>query len=185
MSFTESAARQRQRDKEYLAACKAHGIEADLPDYLSSAISGDSLDLIDSDNRGDRNGFSYRTELHEPEPLQPLGAAAAAAEKILDALLPRSQRDPASFVRAAGRRCLALAWLLGRRKESLAEMARSMNMSRASLSSHVRKIEDRCGLHGRGQKRAGTRSTYKVTAKEGWKLRRLNSAFDAAAVVDE
>jgi len=54
--------------------------------------------------------------------------------------------------------------------------------SRASLSTHDRRIEDLTGLHGRGQKGASTRATYAATAKQGWKFRRVNKLMaDAVA----
>jgi DNA-binding transcriptional regulator GbsR (MarR family) len=75
---------------------------------------------------------------------------------------------------------LCLAWLLGRRPEPLAELARQLGISRASLSTHVRRIEDLTGLHGRGQKGASTRATYANNARKSWKLRKLNTLMTDA-----
>jgi DNA-binding CsgD family transcriptional regulator len=90
--------------------------------------------------------------------------------------VPR-HRDVQAFTRTAGRRCLALAFLLGKREEPLAEMARQLGISRASLSTYARELEDRTGLHSRGQKCSGSRNVYRENAKRSWKLRRLNTAM--------
>lgn len=179
----DSIARQRQRDAEYLAACRAHGITPEPANYMAPADSADidDIDHIASAGSATRNGHAYRTRADDPVPLKPLPRSAAAGARFLEVVQPHKS-DPATFVRTAGRRLLCLSWLLGRRPESLAELARALGVSRASLSSHVRLLEDATGLHGRGQKGRTTQATFRDNAKRSWKLRRLNKALaDAAA----
>jgi len=180
VSDDESIIRQRERDAEYLAACKAHGIEPDLPRYISAlpSISDEAIDAALNDGAGAKNGTGYRTRTDQPQPLKDLTPEAEAAGRIIDLLVP-VKNNARAFVQTAGRRCLALAWLLGRRPEPLAELAQQLGMTRASLSRHARTIEDRTGLHGRGQKAHGTVETYRENAKRSWKLRRLNSLMAA------
>jgi hypothetical protein len=71
--------------------------------------------------------------------------------------------------------------MLGRRPEPLAELARQLNISRASLSTYARQLEDRTGLHSRGQKGSRTRRIYADNARKSWKLRRLNKVLADAA----
>lgn len=178
-----SIARQRERDAEYLRACKAHGIEPELPRYDSHllSVSDEIIDAALNDGAGAKNGHSYRTRGHEPEPLRELPPEAEAAARVLDLLCPH-RADCKLFVATAGCGALVLAWLLGRRPEPLAEMARQIGITRASLSTFARRINDRFGLTGRGQKGASTRATYRETAKRSWKLRRLNTMLkDAVA----
>ena len=118
-------------------------------------------------------------EIQNNETLEVIEPEAEAAGRVIDLLVPL-KTGATDFVRTAGRRALCLAWLLGRRPEPLAELARQLGISRASLSTHVRRIEDLTGLHGRGQKGATTRATYAATAKQGWKLRRVNKLMAAA-----
>ena len=82
-----------------------------------------------------------------------------------------------THVQTAGRRVLVLSWMFGRRGEPLAEMARQLNISRASLSTYARQLEDATGLHSRGQKSSRTRAAYAASATRSWKLRRLNTAM--------
>ena len=181
MSDDNSINRQRQRDAEYLAACKAAGIKPDAPSYFAPGIVIET-EAADSVGRSDgpkKNGGSIRTRADDPEPLEQLTPEAEAAGRVIDLLVP-IKSGATEFVRTAGRRALCLAWLLGRRPEPLAELARQLGISRASLSTHVRRIEDLTGLHGRGQKGATTRATYVATAKQGWKLRRVNKLMAAA-----
>jgi hypothetical protein len=70
---------------------------------------------------------------------------------------------------------------LGRRPESLAELARSIGVTRATLSTFARRINDATRLTGRGQKAASTRSVYANNARKSWKLRRLNSMMTEAS----
>ena len=181
MSDDNSIARQRQRDAEYLAACKAAGIKPEPPKYVAAhaAVELEALDRAVADAGGRRNGHSYRTEQLEPEPLDPMQPEAVAAMKLLDVLIP-AKSDVKAFVQTAGRRVLVLSWMLGRRGEPLAEMARQLGISRASLSTYGRQLEDATGLHSRGQKCSGSRKVYRENAKRSWKLRRLNTAMAAA-----
>ena len=176
-----SITRQRERDAAYLAACRAHGIKPEPPSYYAPGITIET-EAADSVGRNDgpkKNGGSIRNRADDPEPLKELTPEAEAAGRVIDLLVPL-KTGATDFVRTAGRRALALSWLLGRRPEPLAELARQLGISRASLSTHVRRIEDLTGLHGRGQKGATTRATYAATAKQGWKLRRVNKLMAAA-----
>ena len=147
----------------------------DAPSYFAPGIVIET-EAADSVGRSDgpkKNGGSIRTRADDPEPLEQLTPEAEAAGRVIDLLVP-IKSGATEFVRTAGRRALCLAWLLGRRPEPLAELARQLGISRASLSTHVRRIEDATGLHGRGQKGATTRSTYAANARRSWKLRRVN-----------
>ena len=185
MSDDESIIRQRQRDAEYLRACREHGIEAEPPRYVSAlpSASDEAIDAALNDGAGGKNGKAYRTRGHEPQPLDPMKPEAEAALKVLDVLIP-TKADIKAFVQTAGRRVLVLSWMLGRRPEPLAEMARQLGISRASLSTYARELEDRTGLHSRGQKCSGSRSVYRDNAKRSWKLRRLNSMMKQAAATE-
>ena len=176
-----SITRQREQDAEYVAACRAHGIKPEPPSYYAPGITIET-EAADSVGRNDgpkKNGSTIRNRADDPEPLEELTPEAEAAGRVIDLLVPL-KTGATDFVRTAGRRALCLAWLLGRRPEPLAELARQLGISRASLSTHVRRIEDLTGLHGRGQKGATTRATYVATAKQGWKLRRVNKLMAAA-----
>ena len=182
MSDDLAIARQSRQDREYLAACKAAGIEPEPARYKAALpVCGD--DVIDAalhEGEGAKNGRTYVTRSDEPEPLKELPPDAEAAARVIDLLQPR-KAGAREFVATAGRRALCLAWLLGRRPEPLAELARQLGVSRASLSTHVRLIEDRTGLHGRGQKASGTVETYRANAKRSWKLRRINKLLAEAS----
>jgi DNA-binding CsgD family transcriptional regulator len=176
--------RQRRQDREYLAACRAAGIKPEAPNYRA-ATAADELDALDrmanEQDGAHKNGSSYTVRRTEPEPLKDLPPEAEAVSRTLDLLIPLKS-DVRIFVQTAGRRCLALAWLLGKRPEPLAELARQLGCTRAALSSYVRALEDRTNIHGRGQKAAGTRATYRDNAKRSWKLRKLNTLLaDATA----
>jgi hypothetical protein len=185
VSDDESISRQRQRDAEYLRACREHGIEAEPPRYVSAlpSASDEAIDAALNDGAGGKNGKAYRTRGHEPQPLDPMKPEAVAALKLLDVLIP-VKADIKAFVQTAGRRVLVLSWMLGRRPEPLAEMARQLGISRASLSTYARELEDRTGLHSRGQKCSGSRSVYRDNAKRSWKLRRLNSMMKQATATE-
>ena len=184
MADDDSILRQRQRDAEYLAACKAHGIQAESPSYISNGQScdHDTLDHLSSEGSASKNGHAIRTRSDEPQPLKELPPEAEAVMRVIELITP-AIKDAKTFVRTAGRRCLSLAWLMGRRSESLTDLARELGMSRASMSKHVRNLEDKVGLHGRGQKVHGAVETYRQNAKRSWKLRRINKLL-AEAVAD-
>jgi DNA-binding CsgD family transcriptional regulator len=178
----EAEDRQRRQDREYLAACKAAGIEPEAPSYRAGSVEDELLDRFALAQDGaSKNGSGYQVTRAEPEPLKDLPPEAEAVSRTLDLIIPLKS-DVRIFVQTAGRRCLALAWLLGKRPEPLAELARQLGCTRAALSSYVRALEDRTNIHGRGQKAAGTRDTYRANAKRSWKLRKLNTLLaDATA----
>lgn len=181
MASDDSIVRQRAKDAAYLRACKAHGIEPEPPRYMADqqAVELEALDRASNDHGARHNGSSYRTERLEPEPLKDLGPDGEAAARVIDLLIP-TKANAREFVQTAGRRCLALAWLLGRRPEPLSELARQLGVSRASLSTYVRNLEDRTGVHGRGQKASRTVEIYRANAKRSWKLRRINKLLSEA-----
>ena len=181
MSDDNSIFRQRARDAEYLAACRAHGIKPEPPSYIAAGIviEGEAADCVGLIAGPKKNGSTIRNRADDPEPLKELTPEAEAAGRVIDLLVPLKS-GATEFVRTAGRRALCLAWLLGRRPEPLAELARQLGISRASLSTHVRRIEDLTGLHGRGQKGASTVATYAESARRSWKLRRLNTMLAEA-----
>jgi hypothetical protein len=180
----ESIARQREREAAYIAACKAHGIKPELPSYRGAGTQDAAFDSIAAEDEGQHNGRVFRVCRPEPEPLQSLGAAGEAAARILDLIMP-IKTDPAAFAQTAGRRALCLAWLLGRRPEPLAELARKLGVTRACLSRMALVLGDAVGIHARGQKRHGTRRTYAANARKSWKLRRLNKALAEAVDAGE
>ena len=119
MSDDESIIRQRQRDAEYLRLCREHGIEAEPPRYISAlpSASDEAIDAALNDGAGAKNGHGYRTRSDEQQPLKELPPEAEAAARIIDILVP-AKSNAREFVQTAGRRCLALAWLLGRTQVS-------------------------------------------------------------------
>jgi biotin operon repressor len=174
--------RQRRQDREYAHACREHGIEPEAPSYRASTAADelDALDRMANEQDGaHKNGSSYTVRRAEPLPLKDLPPEAEAVSRTLELILPH-KTDIKTFVQTAGRRCLALAWLLGKRREPLAEIARHLGCSRAAMSSHARALEDKLGIHGRGQKGATTRDTYRANAKRSWKLRKLNTLMTDA-----
>ncbi len=182
MGNDEAEDRQRRQDREYLAACKAAGIEPEAPSYRAGSVEDELLDRFALAQDGaSKNGSGYQVTRTEPEPLKDLPPEAEAVSRTLELILPH-KTDIKTFVQTAGRRCLALAWLLGKRREPLAEIARHLGCSRAAMSGHARALEDKLGIHGRGQKGASTRDTYRDNAKRSWKLRKLNTLLaDATA----
>jgi hypothetical protein len=178
----EAEDRQRRQDREYLAACRAAGIAPEAPSYRAGTAA-DELEAIDrmanEQDGAHKNGSSYTVRRAEPEPLKDLPPEAEAVSRTLELILPHKP-DIKTFVATAGRRCLALAWLLGKRPEPLAEIARQLKCSRAAMSSHARALEDKLGIHGRGQKGASTRRTYADNARRSWKLRKLNTLMTDA-----
>lgn len=182
MSNEAALERQRKQDAAYLRACREHGIEPDPANYRATAKAEEleALDRYANEQDGaHKNGSGYTVRRAEPEPLKDLPPEAEAVERTLALLMP-VKSDVPTFVKTAGRRCLCMAWLLGRRGESLAELARQIGCSRAALSTYVRNLEDLTGVHGRGQKGASTRSIYRDNAKRSWKLRRLNHLLSEA-----
>jgi len=156
-SESESAARQKAKDFQYLAACKQYGIKPEMPQYRGASVEGELLERFAAEQDGaSKNGSSYQVTRDEPQPLKELPVEAETAGRVLDLLMPK-KTDAATFVKTAGRRCLCMAWLLGKRPEPLAELARQLGCSRAALSTYVRDLENATGVHGRGQKAAGTR----------------------------
>ena len=182
MPDPESIARQAEQDAEYLRACREHGIEPDLPNYRGEGMADDLIERHMTEQDGaQKNGRGYAVHRSAPEPLKELSPGAEGARHLLDCLLAGCiDKRPEIFVVSAGRRLLVLSWLLGRRRESLADLARELGISRASLSSMGRKLENRLGIHGRGQKRSETVATYADNARRSWKLRRLNAALAEA-----
>jgi hypothetical protein len=178
-----SIARQEEADREYLRACREHGIEPDLPRYRSeiSVMDAEALARFAESVDGASHNGQPLIVPRAPEPLKDLTPEAEGAGKLLDLLMPPAKSDPARFVAAAGRRMLVVAWLLGRRRESLADLGRALNISRASLSAYARRMEDALGVHGRGQKSATTPAMYAANARKSWKLRKLNTAMAEAA----
>jgi hypothetical protein len=180
MPNDDAEQRQRRQDREYLVACKAAGIKPEAPNYRAGSVEDELLDRFALDQDGaSKNGNGYQVTRAEPLPLKDLPPEAAAVSRALDLLMPLKS-DVATFVTTAGRRCLCMAWMLGKRPEPLAELARQLGCSRAALSTYVRRLEDSTGLHGRGQKGATTRDTYRANAKRSWKLRKLNTLMTDA-----
>ena len=183
MSNDDSIMRQRARDAEYVAACRAHGIKPDAPSYFAPGIviETEAADSVGRNDAPKKNGSTIRTRADDPEPLKELTPEAEAAGRVIDLIVPLKS-GAKEFVRTAGRRALALSWLLGRRPEPLAELARQLGVSRASLSTYVRRLENKTGVHGRGQKGASTVATYAESARRSWKLRRVSKLMaDAVA----
>lgn len=171
MSDDESISRQCAKDREYIRACREHGIKPDPARYVTGSTDPEDIDYY----------ARLEATTTDIEPLKPLTPEAEAAGRVIDLLMPR-KIGAREFVQTAGRRALAMAWLLGKRPEPLAELARQLGISRASLSTHVRRLEDATGVHARGQKLASSRSIYADNARKSWKLRRLNKAMaDAVA----
>lgn len=183
MPDEKSIARQEEADREYLRACREHGVEPVLPNYRGEGTPDDIIELhANQQDAASRNGSPYLIHREEPQPLPELSPEAEGAQVLLDHLLAGClDAKPSTFVQSAGRRLLVLSWLLGRRREPLAELGRALNCSRASLSTMARKLENRLGIHGRGQKRSETVATYADNARKSWKLRRLNAALAEAA----
>ena len=182
MPNSEAEERQRRQDREYARACREYGIEPEAPSYRAAtgADEAEALDRMANEQDGaHKNGSGYTVRRAEPKPLKDLPPEAAAVSRALDLLMPLKSDVP-TFVKTAGRRCLALAWLLGKRPEPLAELARQLGCTRAAMSSYVRALEDVTGVHGRGQKGASTRATYAANARKSWKLRKLNTLMTDA-----
>jgi hypothetical protein len=181
MPDDDSILRQRTKDSAYVRACREHGIEPEKPNYRAASVEDALLDKFATEQDGAcHNGSTYLVHRIEPEALKELEPEAEAAWKVLELIMP-AKCDIPSFVATAGRRCLVMAWMLGRRPEPLAEMARQLGITRASLSTFARRLEDRVGVHGRGQKSSSSKDTYAANARRSWKLRRLNGLIADAA----
>jgi hypothetical protein len=183
----ESIARQRERDAEYLHACREAGIEPDPPRYSGQGDT-EHLDLHETEAQSygaKKNGTHYAAHREEPAPLTELTPEMVGAAKTLEMILPRLDRHLAKNTVAAGRRALVLAWLLGRCPRSLADLATELGVTRACLSSYATELNDRLGVRGRGQKGEYTRKVYAANARKSWKLRRLNKALAEAVDAGE
>ena len=185
-----TVADQMRRDAAYLRACREHGIEPMPAAYrIETARTGDNgLDfaaqLVARGDTGTVNGTACvgapRTaEENDADAESKLALVREVFLKLLDLLCPPGPL--ARAVTTAGRRALILQWLLGRRTETLAELGRRLEITRACMSAHARFVEAALGIHGRLQKRAGTRQTYADNAHRSWKLRRLDKAMREAA----
>lgn len=104
-------------------------------------------------------------------------ASADLLKQTLEALLPANTFG-AGTSKAMGLRCLCLLWMLQSDRHdlgsrSLADLAKSLKLSRAILSFHVRSLEEQLGFyHARGQKAVEARESYKESVKAGWETRR-------------
>ena len=179
MSDPDAESRQRRQDKEYARACRQHGIEPEPAVYRAAGFEDDLIDRAALEDEGIRHNGQTYTVPRDDEPLEALTPEAEGAARLLEILLP-AKGDPVTFVRTTGRRCLALAWLLGKRPESLAELGRALGITRASLSVYARALEDKLHIHGRGQKRSSSRSSYRENARRIWKTRRLDALMTDA-----
>jgi DNA-binding CsgD family transcriptional regulator len=179
MTDADADSRQRRQDKEYARACREHGIEPEPAVYRATGFEDRYIDRVAFEDEGIRHNGSTYTVVRDDAPPEPLTPEAEGAGRLLELLMPQ-RCDPATFVKTAGRRCLALAWLLGKRPESLAELGRALGISRASLSVYVRGLETKLGFHGRGQKRASARPAYQANARRIWKTRRLDALMSDA-----
>jgi hypothetical protein len=179
----EAENRQRRQDREYLAACKAAGIEPEPAHYRATGTEDEAIDRFAHEDEGIKHNGSAYAVVRDNKPPKPLTPEAEGAARILEIIIPLKS-DPALFVQTAGRRCLALAWLLGKRPEPLAELARGLGITRASMSVYARALEDRLGIHGRGQKRSGSRANYATSARKSWKLRKLNTLMTEATATE-
>ena len=110
------------------------------------------------------------------------GRSSASSDLLkltLESLLPANIFG-AGTSKAMGLRCICLLWMLqsdhhNLASRSLADLAKSLKVSRAILSFHVRSLEQQLGFHhARGQKGVVARESYKESVKAGWETRRLN-----------
>lgn len=179
----ESIARQREKDAAYITACREAGIEPDPPQYRGVGDS-EHLDLyaVDVASGGAlHNGARYVAHRLEAEPLKELTPQQEGAAMVLEILLPHRDRDLRTAVTTAGRRALVLGWLLGQRETSLADLAKRIGVSRASLSNYACRLSEMLNIHGRGQKSVRSREVYRESAKRTTKLRKLTRAINLAA----
>ena len=167
---TTSSVRQAERDREYQAACEQFGIEPALPKYETKKARADAADLdaIRCGDKGDHLEKPDRQEsgrnpswtyFDDEEPASEISADYRRGFMKALAIIQPDAKQANAFERIAGRRCVVLAWLMGRGSlagQSLAKIAESLECSRASLSLHARTLERETGFHGRGQRRTGT-----------------------------
>jgi hypothetical protein len=108
------------------------------------------------------------------------GRSSASSDLLkltLESLLPANTFG-AGTSKATGLRCICLLWMLQSDRQamgsrSLADLAKSLKVSRAILSFHVRSLEEQLGFHhARGQKGVEAREVYKESVKQGWVTRR-------------
>jgi hypothetical protein len=179
MTDADAESRQRRQDREYARACREHGIEPEPAVYRATGFEDDLIDRAALEDEGIRHNGQTYSVVRDDAPPEPLTPEAEGAGRLLELLMPQ-KCDPATFVKTAGRRCLALAWLLGKRPESLADLGRALGISRASLSIYARQLEDKLHIHGRGQKRASSRPAYRENARKIWRTRRLDALLTDA-----
>ena len=179
MTDADAESRQRRQDREYAQACREHNIEPEPATYRATGFEDKYIDRVAFEDEGITHNGSTYSVVRDAEPLEALTPEAEGAGRLLELLMPQ-RCDPATFVKTAGRRCLALAWLLGKRPESLADLGRALGISRASLSVYVRGLETKLRFHGRGQKRASSRPAYRENARKIWRTRRLDALLTDA-----
>jgi len=179
MTDADAESRQRRQDREYARACREHGIEPEPATYRATGFEDKHIDRVAFEDEGIKHNGSTYTVVRDDAPLEALTPEAEGAARLLEILMPLKS-DPATYAKTAGRRCLALAWLLGRRPESLADLGRALGISRASLSVYARQLEDKLHIHGRGQKRASARPAYRENARRIWRTRRLDALMSDA-----
>ena len=194
-AHSESQMRQAQRDREYLAACRDAGIEAAPPQYFAPGASSEA-GVIDACalREGVLPDFpaeiaAEESDALDAEPLSITKQTRAGIEGILNLLLPAREHFSKTDAAIAGKRALVLAWKLGRApvaRVSLAEIARRLECSRASLSLLCRQIEDATSIHNRGQKNVTARPNYVAGRKrvlERKKAEKQDARIDEDAIL--
>jgi len=195
MPLSEAQRRQANADREYIQACKDAGIEAAPPQYFSSGETSDSsvLDAF-ALREGALPDFpaeigGEESDALDAEPLSITKQTRAGIEGILNLLLPAREHFSKTDAAIAGKRALVLAWKLGRgpvARVSLAEIARRLECSRASLSLLCRQIEDATKIHNRGQKHVTARPNYVAGRKrvlERKKAEKQDARIDEDAIL--
>ena len=190
VSTLEAQARQAKQDREYLAACEAHGIEPAPASYRGSGycFAGTSVDdavlshrqsslvggaITECDSDDD---IDARLGWAEPDAeldcaLEIHAEAERALTGILNLLIPEAGKI---CPRAIGTKILALAWLLEHGRvgaESQTESARRTGQTRANVSESVRTLQKTLGgrLRSRGQKSAQSVEVYRKIRNEAVK----------------
>jgi len=192
---SESHLRQAKADREYIQACRDAGIEPDAPQYFASGETSEAA-LLDAHalREGALAGFPPEIANDEEaaldaEPLNISKQTRAGIEGILNLLLPAREHFSKTDALIAGKRALVLAWKLGRgpvARVSLAEIARRLECSRASLSLLCRQIEDATSIHNRGQKNVTARPNYVAGRKrvlERKKAEKQDARIDEDAIL--